>query len=97
MKLVTGHDQPVTLLICARTAWVVELNSNERRLQMRKISLFAVVALILAGAGGWVVSSTQARVDTMNVRVDRIDPMQMMTPANDLPTEHYVDYSLVFN
>ena len=26
-----------------------------------------------------------------------IDPFQMMTNATDLPTAHYVDYSLIFN
>jgi hypothetical protein len=64
---------------------------------MRKISLLAA-ALILAGVGVWVASSTHARVDApIDVRVDRIDPSQMMTRARDLPTEHYDDYSFVFN
>jgi hypothetical protein len=62
---------------------------------MRKISLFAVAAaLILAGFGGWVASTTQARVDAPTDV--RIDALQMMTVTGNLPTEHLVDYSLVF-
>jgi len=63
---------------------------------MRKISLFAVAAaLILAGFGSWAVSTTQARVE--NPVGPGIDTFQLMMNARDLPTEHWVDYSLVFN
>jgi hypothetical protein len=37
---------------------------------MRKISFFAVAAFILAGVGGWVVSTTRAHVDA---RIEGID------------------------
>jgi hypothetical protein len=72
-----------------------ELNTD-RRIQMRKISLFAVAAaLILAGIGSWAASTTQARVDTP-ARAG-VDTFQIMINASNLPTSHYVDYSLVFN
>ena len=69
---------------------------TERRIHMRKISLFAAAAaLTLAGIGAWAASTTQARVD---IPVEAgLDPSQMMVNRPDLPTEHYVDYSLVFN
>jgi hypothetical protein len=37
---------------------------------MRKISFFAVAAVILAGVGGWVASTTRAHVDA---RIEGID------------------------
>ena len=64
---------------------------------MRKISVFVVAAvLILAGAGGWVASITHARVEAP-LAAGGIDPSHIMMNARDLPTEHFVDYSLVFN
>ena len=63
---------------------------------MRQIKSFAMaVALILAGVGGWVASTPQASVAApIGVRVD---PMQMMMNAKDLPTERYPDLSSVFD
>ena len=60
---------------------------------MRKISMFAA-ALILIAVGAWAVATTPRVVASTPVG---IDPFQMMTNATDLPTAHYVDYSLVFN
>jgi hypothetical protein len=55
---------------------------------MRKISLFAVAAaLVLAGVA--------ARLDTPAEA--GVDPSQIMMNTRDLPTAHYVDYSVVFN
>jgi hypothetical protein len=63
---------------------------------MRKISLFAVAAaMILGGIGAWAASSTYARVETPAEA--GVDPSRIMMNAKDLPTAHYVDYSLVFN
>jgi hypothetical protein len=63
---------------------------------MRKISLFAVSAvLILAGLGAWAASTTHGRVEAAAVVV--VDPLQIMRNATDLPTADYVDYSVVFN
>jgi len=62
---------------------------------MRQIKLFAMAALILAGVGGWVASTPKASVAApIGVRVD---PMQMMMNAKDLPTERWYDFSSVFN
>jgi hypothetical protein len=68
---------------------------TERRIHMRKISLFAAAALILTGIGSWAASTTKARVD-IPVKAG-LDPSQMMMNGPDLPTEHYEDYSFVFN
>jgi phosphotransferase system glucose/maltose/N-acetylglucosamine-specific IIC component len=64
---------------------------------MRKITLFASAAvLILAGLGGWVASTTHARVEAP-IAGGGIDLSQITMNARDLPTEEFVDYSLVFN
>jgi hypothetical protein len=61
---------------------------------MRKIGLFAVAAaLSLAAVGGWVASSTQARLDAP--RDIRIDP-SLMTPVEALRVQQVVDFSVVF-
>jgi hypothetical protein len=64
---------------------------------MSQTKLFAAsaVALILACVAGWAVSDTQARV-TAPATV-QIDPLTMMTSGKQLPTEHFADYSFVFN
>ena len=62
---------------------------------MRKISLVAAIALMLAGVAAWATSTTQARID---VPADaQINPLQMRMGARHLPVAHYDDYSLVFN
>src|SRR5262249_60200744 len=57
--------------------------------------LFAAIAaaLILAGVAGWPPSDTQARAPGTG----QIDPFTMMTSQKQLPTEHFADYSFVFN
>jgi len=59
---------------------------------MRTIGYFAAAVLILIGLGLWSVPTTQAFVPSIG-----IDPLTMMSTATNLPTSHYVDYSLVFN
>ena len=64
---------------------------------MSETRLIAVnaAALILACLAGWAGSDTQARVAApMTVQ---IDPFKVMTSATQLPTEHFADYSFVFN
>jgi len=61
---------------------------------MRKYGLLAG-ALILAGFAGWIASTTQARV-AAPLNGAHIDSLQMMTAAGNLPTAHFVDYSLVY-
>jgi hypothetical protein len=64
---------------------------------MRKITMLAVAAvLILAGLGGWVASTTHARFEAP-LGGGGIDLSQITMNARDLPTEEFVDYSLVFN
>jgi len=67
----------------------------EGRTQMRKISLVAAIALMLAGVGVWATSNTQARIDAPAGA--QINTLQIMMGARDLPVAHYDDYSLVFN
>jgi hypothetical protein len=76
-------------------AWCRSLRLDGRRFPMRKFDFLAVTALILVGVGGWVVSTTQAR-NTAPMNGTRIDALQIMTVAKDMPTDHFVDYSLVY-
>ena len=59
--------------------------------------LFSVsaAALILACVAGWAISDTQARVPSP--ATGQLDPLTMMTSAKPMPTEHFADYSFVFN
>jgi hypothetical protein len=59
---------------------------------MRKIGMFAA-ALILIAVGAWAVTTTPRVVASTPVG---IDPLQVMSNARDLPSEHYVDYTLIF-
>ena len=60
---------------------------------MRKISLVAAIALMIAGVGG-ATSTTQAR---LNVPAGaQINPLQMTMGARHLPVAHYDDYSLEY-
>ena len=63
--------------------------------QMSKTTdLFALsaAALVIACVAGWAISDTQARAAG-----PQIDPLTMMTSAKQMPTEHFADYSFVFN
>jgi phosphoribosylcarboxyaminoimidazole (NCAIR) mutase len=88
----------------ANAAFRLEITSSHRMerstlrdISMRKFGFFAITTLILAaGFGGWVASTTQARVVTASVSGSRINPLQMMSTIRDMPTDHYVDYSLVY-
>ena len=62
---------------------------------MRKFGFLAVTAVTAAGIAGWVVSTTQARI-AAPVNGGQIDVRQIMTTAKDMPTDHFVDYSVVF-
>ena len=75
----------------------------EGRTQMRKISLVAAIALMLAGVGVWATSNTQARIDVpagtqlLTHPASVPNSFQIMMGARHLPVAHYDDYSLVFN
>jgi hypothetical protein len=62
---------------------------------MRKISLVAAIALMLAGVAVWATSTTQARLDVP--AASQINPLQITMGARHLPVAHYDDYSLEFN
>ena len=64
-----------------------------QEIQMSKISMITA-ALILIAIGAWAITTTPRVVASTPVG---IDPFQMMTNARDLPTAHYVDYTLIFN
>jgi len=64
---------------------------------MRKISLVAIAtAAILTGTFG-VWAATTHRTPSTAPTSARIDTMQMMSGAKNLATEHFDDYSLIFN
>jgi hypothetical protein len=54
--------------------------------------MFATV-LILVGLGAWVVTTNSRVAASTPVG---IDPLQIMAGATNLPTSHYVDYTLIF-
>jgi hypothetical protein len=65
---------------------------------MRKINLFAAAtAVILSGVGAWAILTTRAPVAEAALPIVQIDPSKMMMNARDLPTERFVDYSVIFN
>jgi hypothetical protein len=64
------------------------------KIKMRKVSLVAAIALMLAGVGVWATSTIQARI-AVPASV-QIDPLQITMGARHLPDAHYDDYSLVF-
>ena len=62
---------------------------------MRKISLFAVAATLAAvGFGMWAVSSTDARVTSVD---QGINTVQLMMNAKGLATAEFVDYTFIFH
>lgn len=64
---------------------------------MRKISLYVIATfLILTGVGGWIASTTQARVEAPAL-AETINPSRIAMNARDLPTEQFTDYTFVFN
>jgi hypothetical protein len=60
---------------------------------MRKF-VFLASALILAGFAGWNAATNQASV-AAPTKNPRMDVMQMMSAAKNLPTERFDDYSVV--
>ena len=62
---------------------------------MRKITLFAVAAAIIATGvfGVWAASPTNARVPSTG---QGIEPFQLMMNAKGLSTEEFADYTFVY-
>jgi hypothetical protein len=64
---------------------------------MRKSSLFAVAATLIAtGFGVWAASTTNARVTAPSIG-QAVEPFQLMMNAKKLPTVEFVDYTFVFH
>jgi hypothetical protein len=64
------------------------------RNEMRKTSMFAVAAAVIAtGFGVWAASPTNARAPSTG---QGIEPFQLMLNANNLPTTEFADYTFVF-
>jgi len=81
--------------LLAIALWLENKTLSARSRPLVVVRGFAVITLIVAAVGGWFASTTQARIDPpMNGA--RIDPLQLMTSAKDMPTDHFVDYSLVY-
>jgi hypothetical protein len=61
---------------------------------MRKVSLFAVAAAVIAtGFGVWAAAPTNARAPSTG---QGIEPFQLMMNAKSLSTEEFADYTFVF-
>ena len=61
-------------------------------------AFFAVsaAAFIVACAAGWAaIPTSQARV--AEPATEHVDTFKMMTSAKQMPSEHFADYSFVFN
>jgi hypothetical protein len=59
-------------------------------------SLFgvSVAALIMAFVAGWAIPQSKARVAGAT---GQVDTFKMMTTGKRLPSDHFADYSFVFN
>jgi hypothetical protein len=62
---------------------------------MQKFTFVASAALIAAAFGGWMSTTTTALV-APPVDGAGINPIQIMVGSPNLPTERFVDYSLVY-
>jgi len=64
---------------------------------MGKISWFAVAATVLVatGFGVWATSTTQGRVPPSMSH--RIEPLQLMMNARELPAVEFADHTFVFH
>ena len=82
--------------LLALALWLENKTPSARPHPLVAVKGFAVITLVIAVVGVWFASTTQARIDPpMNGA--RIDPLQLMTtPKKDIPTDHFVDYSLVY-
>jgi len=64
---------------------------------MRKSSLFAVAATLIAtGFGVWAASTSDAHVAGPPIG-QAIEPFQLMMDAKELPAVEFVDYTFVFH
>jgi hypothetical protein len=54
----------------------------------------SVAALVVAFVAGWAISPSKARIAGAT---GQIDTFKLMTTGKQLPSEHFADYSFVFN
>jgi hypothetical protein len=62
---------------------------------MRKFAFVGSAALIAAAFGGWMSTTTTALI-APPVSSAGIDTLQIMVGSPNLPTQHFIDYSLVY-
>jgi hypothetical protein len=55
----------------------------------------SVGALLMAFVAGWAIPQSKARVDPG--ATVQVDAFKMMTSGKQMPSEHFADYSFVFN
>jgi len=66
------------------------------RTQMRKITLFAAAAAVIATAFGvWAAAPTSARVTPSMSQ--RVEPFKLMVNAKGLATAEFYDHGFVFH
>ena len=60
-------------------------------------TLFGIssAALIVTFVVGFAVADSQARI--AEPATEQVDTFKMMTSAKQMPSEHFADYSFVFN
>jgi hypothetical protein len=88
-------NRSVTLVTCENRESNYKHSRRVQRgiLQMRKVILFAVVALALTGVGAWI--GVRAFTPTGAIAGASDQPPVMMTGAKGSPVSHYDDYDLV--
>jgi hypothetical protein len=92
-KSSTRDIPPIPMRFRLATVTGSAVSPINRRIQMRKISMFAA-ALVLIGIGVWAVATDQRVAASTPVG---IDALQMMVNAKGLAATEYVDYTFVFN
>ena len=72
------------------------LEPDGRTEMTAKTGLFAVTAAaaIVTFAAGWAIPQSKARIDGVT---GQVDTFKMMTTGKQMPSEHFADYSFVFN
>jgi hypothetical protein len=99
LVLISMSAAVLGILLFAIALWLENKTPSARShplVAVRGLAIITVMVAAIAVVGGWFASTTQARVGPpMNGA--RIDPLQLMkkTPK-DMPTDHFVDYSLVY-
>jgi hypothetical protein len=54
----------------------------------------SVAALIMAFVAAWAIPQSKARIAGAT---GQVDTFKMMTTGKQMPSEHFADYSFVFN